>query len=277
MKVYNLNIDTSKPIRQVLNVPAKSSKYGIAVNATAEGMRIANPQCQMIINGSAIQPTKTLDDGSFLFEMTSDMVEDKHEVMFRIINMDEINAQGDQSGLQTIFWFKAEDVDKTNLYRVVRQLNTLWYYKKPIAPNANAEYFSDDETIIFTDDATIGLNVAKKIGHRIQNVWEDLATIPKGTYYTKELDRLFFGGSIGRVADCKVTVVLNEVQNPISSEELEDKNVVCDTLTVGGVEYVQTTLTVDGVEYKVLAEAQPAPDPEPEPEEPTEPVEPTEG
>lgn len=95
MKVYNLNIDTSKPIRQVLNVPAKSSKYGIAVKATAEGMRIANPTCQMILNGSVIQPTKTLEDGSFLFEMTSDMVEDKHEVMFRIINMDEINAQGD--------------------------------------------------------------------------------------------------------------------------------------------------------------------------------------
>ena len=137
-------------------------------------------------------------------------------------------------------------------------------------PNANPEYFSDDESIIFTDDTTIGRNVTKKVGNRVQSVWEALATIPKGTYYTKELDRLFFGGSIGRVADCKVTVILNEVLNPVSSEELEDKNVVCDTLTVGGVEYVQTTLTVDGVEYKVLAEAQPTP--EPEPEEPTEPT-----
>lgn len=269
MKVYNLNIDTSKPIRQVLNVPAKSSKYGIAVKATAEGMRIANPTCQMIINGSAIQPTKTLDDGSFLFEMTSDMVEDKHEVMFRIINMDEINAQGDTSGMDVYFFFQAADVDKTNLYIVQRQLNTLWYIKKLSAPNADYEYFSDDEPIIFTDDATIGRTVTKKVGHRMQTVWEDLAAIPKGTYYTKELDRLFFGGSIGRVADCKVTVVLNEVLNPIASEELEDKNVVCDTLIVGDVEYVQTTLTVDGVEYKVLAEAQPTPESEPEPEEPT--------
>lgn len=261
MKIYNLNIDTSKPIRQVLDVPEKSSKYGIAVKATADGMRIANPQCQMIINGSAIQPTQTLDDGSFLFEMTSDMVEDKHEVMFRIINMDEINAQGDASGVATFFIFKSEDADKTNLDKVVRMLNTLWYYKKLAAPNANREYFSDDEPIIFTDDATIGRNVTKKVGGRVKQEWEALATIPKGTYYTKELDRLFFGGSIGCVADCKVTVVLNEVKNPISSEELEDKNVACDTLTVGGVEYVQTTLTIDGVEYKVLAEAQPDEDP----------------
>ena len=261
MKIYNLNIDTSKPVRQVLNVPAKSSKYGIVVKATANGMRIANPQCQLIINGSAIQPTKTLEDGSFLFEMTSDMVEDKHEVMFRIINMDEIASQGDSSGVGTFFIFKSEDEDKTNLYRVWRMLNTLWYYKKLAAPNANREYFSDDEPIIFTDDATIGCNVKKNIGGRIKSVWEDLATIPKGSYYTKELDRLFFGGSIGCVADCKVTVVLNEVKNPISSEEIEDKNVACDTLTVGGVEYVQTTLTIDGVEYKVLAEAQQDEDP----------------
>lgn len=254
MKIYNLNIDTSKPVRQVLNVPAKSSKYGIAVKATADGMRIANPTCQMILNGSAIQPTKTLEDGSFLFEMTSDMVEDKHEVMFHIINMDEINAQGDQSGLQTIFWFKAEDEDKTNLYRVARQLNTLWYMKKPTAPNIEGGYFSDDEPIIFTDDATIGRTVVKKIGKRVQYVWEDLATIPKGTYYTKELDRLFFGGSIGRVADCKVTVVLNKVTNPTPESEVEDKNVVCDTLTIDGKEYVPTTLTIDGVDYVVLAQ-----------------------
>ena len=45
MKVYNLNIDTSKPVRQVLGVPAKSSKYGIAVKAIADGMRIASPSC----------------------------------------------------------------------------------------------------------------------------------------------------------------------------------------------------------------------------------------
>ena len=272
MKVYNLNIDTSKPIRQVLNVPAKSSKYGIAVKATAEGMRIANPTCQMILNGSAIQPTKTLEDGSFLFEMTSDMVEDKHEVMFRIINMDEINAQGDQSGMTTTYFFHAADENNTNLYRVARMLNTLWYYKKPV-PNTEQGYFSDDEPIIFTDAARIGHNEMVVVHGRTSNQFKVDATIPKGTYYTKELDRIFFGGSIGRVADCKVTVVLNEVLNPVSSEELEDKNVVCDTLTVGGVEYVQTTLSVDGVEYKVLAEAQPAP----EPEEPTEPVEPTEG
>jgi len=45
-------------------------------------------------------------------------------------------------------------------------LNTLWYWKKPV-PNAETEYFSDDEPIIFTDDATIGRNVTKKVGHRI--------------------------------------------------------------------------------------------------------------
>ena len=164
-----------------------------------------------------------------------------------------------------MYYFHAADENNTNLYRVARMLNTLWYYKKPV-PNTEG-YFSDDEPIIFTDAARIGHNEVVVIHGRPSNQFKLDATIPKGTYYTKELDRLFFGGSIGRVADCKVTVVLNEVLNPVSSEELEDKNVVCDTLTVGGVEYVQTTLSVDGVEYKVLAEAQPAP--EPEPEEPT--------
>ena len=150
-------------------------------------------------------------------------------------------------------------------------MSSIWYIKKTV-PNAGQEYFSDDEPIIFTDDATIGRNKQVKVGNKITHKWEDLATIPKGTYYTKELDRLFFGGSIGRVADCKVTVVLKEVTNPTPEIEVEDKNVVCDTLTIDGVKFVPTTLTIDGVDYKVLVEEQPEPEEPVEPETPTEPT-----
>ena len=146
-------------------------------------------------------------------------------------------------------------------------LNTLWYYKKP----AEGGYFSDDEPIIFTDDATIGYNTQEKIGGRIRTVYKVVATIPKGTYYTKELDRIFFGGYIGRVADCKVTVVLKEVTNPTPESEVEDKNVVCDTLTIDGAEYVPTTLTIDGVDYVVLAQPIQSSESDLEPTEPEDP------
>lgn len=253
MKVYRLDIDTSKPIKQVVRVPSKSSKYGIAVKATADGMRIANPKCQMIINGSAIQSSKTLDDGSFLFELSSDMIADTHEVMFHVINMDELYPQDEWNGIRITYYFNTDNKDKTNLERVSQASNVIWYMKKRTSPDEDVKYFSDHEPLIFTDDTDIGHLVAKKVGNRVQNVYTILATIPKGTYYTKELDRLFLGGSIGRVADCKVSVILKEVQNPVPSEEIEDKNVVCDKLTVNGEEYVQTTVSINGVDYKVLA------------------------
>lgn len=262
MKIYTLKIDASKPIRQVLTVPARSSRYGIAVKATADGMRIANPHCQMIIDGSAVQPTKTLDDGSFLFEMTSDMVSGEHEVMFHVVNMDELSSES--SATSQTFYFGVEDSAKTNLSHVIKMRNILWYYRV-----GDGGIFSDDEPITFTGDVIIGHKEKKKVGNRIKDVWEGDATIPAGKYYTKELDRIFFGGAIGRVADCKVPVVLKEVKNPISSEEIEEKNLDCDTLTVGGVEYVRTTLTVDGVEYQVLAVSQPEPEAEPTEPEPT--------
>ena len=71
MKIYKLDIDTSKPVRQVVSVPVGTQKYGIAVNATANGMRISSPFCQFIDGANTLSATSTLDDGSFLFELSA--------------------------------------------------------------------------------------------------------------------------------------------------------------------------------------------------------------
>lgn len=71
MKIYKLNIDTTQPIRQALKVPVSETKYGIAVSVTKGDHTIRNLSCSMDIGGQTLEPTKRLDDGSFLFELQS--------------------------------------------------------------------------------------------------------------------------------------------------------------------------------------------------------------
>ena len=92
MKVFKLNIDTAKPIRQVVNIPVDTQKYGLAVKATADGRPIASPYCSIIDNGTTLSAAKTLDDGSFLFEMTANAGDGGREAMVYVINTDELSA-----------------------------------------------------------------------------------------------------------------------------------------------------------------------------------------
>lgn len=69
MKIYKLDIDTSKPAFQKLAVPT-GAKYGIAISATDGSRKFSNLSCT-IDDGNVIEQTKLLEDGSALFEMQS--------------------------------------------------------------------------------------------------------------------------------------------------------------------------------------------------------------
>jgi hypothetical protein len=71
--------------------------------------------------------------------------------------------------------------------------------------------------------------------------------------------------SIGSYTDYQLDTTIRPSTNASYDGEYTEP---LTEVEVDGVKFVPTTLSVDGVEYKVLAEAQPTPDPE-EPVEPT--------
>lgn len=247
MKVYNLNIDTTKPTRQVLNVPTNTEKYGIAVNAIAGEKKITNPYCQIIDGSAVLSSAQTLDDGSFLFELSSGSVPTAHEVMVHVISMDELSAS-DWDGVEYIYSIHAPYVANSKLNTIVRHGTLLWY--RYLNDEGQSTPYADDEKIVFTGPAEIGHNVTKKIGGRPKQVWETLGMVPTGSYYPRELNRMLFADIIGLPADCKTTVVLKETKDAVPDGERVD---TFSKIVLDGVSYVPTALSVDGIEYKVLA------------------------
>ena len=71
MKLYTLNIDTDKPITQRLAIPQDASEYGIVVKSTTNGHPTRNATATIYDGNTTITPTRTLEDGSFLFVMSS--------------------------------------------------------------------------------------------------------------------------------------------------------------------------------------------------------------
>ena len=246
MKIYNLNIDTSKPIRQVLSVPTNTEKYGIVVKVTAGDMNVANPVCQLIDGANTLVPKK-LDDGSFLFEMSSGSTPSIHDVIFHVVNMDEVDF-GD--GVANFFVPYGSHVNNTKLRRITQNGNIVWY--QYLSDNGE-DYlaYSDNDKIIFTAPTEIGHTVTIRDERgRIKSKWEAIATVPAGSYYPRQLTKIIFPKLFLRPADCNVSVTLREVRNAVPDGE---KNDTIENITLDGVSYAPTTLSVDGVEYKVLA------------------------
>ena len=164
MRIYKLEIDTSKPTRKVLNVPCVGEKYGLAVKATANGCQIASPYCSIIDNGTTLSTTKTLDDGSFLFEMAANAGDGEREIIVYVINTDEVSAS-QWNGIMQTYFPHADDEANTDLDKIY-QAAVIWYRKK------DGTYFADDELITFTADTPFGYIVTKKVGNRTQRVYE---------------------------------------------------------------------------------------------------------
>ena len=71
MKIYKLDIDTSKPITQRLAIPQDADKYGLVVSANNGVHPIHNLSCTIYDGDNTLTPSKTLNDGSLLFVMSS--------------------------------------------------------------------------------------------------------------------------------------------------------------------------------------------------------------
>ena len=71
MQIYKINVDTNKPITQRIAVPQDCDKYGLVVSATTNGHATKNLSCTIYDGDNTLTPSKTLDDGSLLFVMSS--------------------------------------------------------------------------------------------------------------------------------------------------------------------------------------------------------------
>ena len=77
MKTYNLTLNAAQPIRQILNVPTNTYKYGIVVKP--ESIPTSSLSCSMVDGESAIYASNR-GDGTFLFTLSSDVAEKDRQV-----------------------------------------------------------------------------------------------------------------------------------------------------------------------------------------------------
>lgn len=280
MKVYNLNIDTSKPTNQVVQMQQGATGL-LNANVTNDGKYIRNLSCTIYDGANEISAT-TSADNSFGFKVDVG-TEPKHVKVvakstplesikekiasftpgtrafpvslkrivipagtYRQDEFESLKQFGSYDGIPIILFPVADG--EANFNRIVL---TLWNPNQQILfgyqenSSTPVVYLSPDEPLIVNEEIAFGNTTYVKTANKNSIVLSS-ETYPAIGYYTDyQLD----------------TLVKPSDNAPYDSNYVEPLKEV----EVDGVKFVPTTLSVDGVEYKVLAEAQPAP----EPEEPT--------
>lgn len=278
MKIYKLDIDVSKPTKQIMQMQQNATGL-LSANVTNGGNYIRNLSCTLYDGANEIEAT-TSADTSFGFKVdvgaepkyvkvvakstlltstkeyiasytafnrTMNVQLTKLVLPVGTYNQDEflplLSQVPANSYFQTVW---AKHSGSANIDRIVFTTSNprqqIWFFNQ-----TEERHLEPDEPIIVTEEITFkGLKVIKG-----KNPVLSSETYPAIGYYTDyQLD----------------TLVKPSDNTPYDGNYVEPVK----EIEVDGVKFVPTTLSVDGVEYKVLAEAQPAPEPEPEPE-PTEP------
>lgn len=273
MKVYKLNIDTSKPTNQVVQMQQGATGL-LSANITNDGKYIRNLSCTIYDGDNEISAT-TSADASFGFKVDVG-AEPKHvKVVAKSTPMESIkeyiasytafnrtlNVQLTKLVLSVGTYTQDEFLPLLSQVPANSYFQTKWAKHSGSAnidtivfttsnPRQQIWFFNQteerslepDEPIIVTEEITFkGLEAIKGKSPVLSS-----ETYPAVGYYTDYQMNTLIKPSDNAPYDGNYAEPLKEVE-------------------VDGVKFVPTTLSVDGVEYKVLAEAQPAP----EPEEPT--------
>lgn len=83
MKIYKLDIDASKPTRQMLCVPIKT-KYGLDVKPDIGRHNTNDLTCVIIDGDQTISPKRKDEDGTFFFEMPLGNEERDRQISVRL-------------------------------------------------------------------------------------------------------------------------------------------------------------------------------------------------
>jgi hypothetical protein len=278
MKVYNLNIDTSKPVNQVMQMQQNSTGL-LKLNVTNDGKSIRDLSC-MVYDGETEVPST---DNGFKIDMGKNdkvvKIEAKSEPI--MCQMGYFVSTGSGSGMKTYALpvcqlsqgVYSQDEFKAVAAEVAKKLasgSVVCFPTTSTVANINISEFRvsstgeyvfwrnelipENEPIVVTGDVEIVRNTQAK------------RNAVTGTYDYP---------AFGEYTDYQLDTTIRPSANAPYDGEYEEP---LTEIEVDGVKFVPTTLTIDGVEYKVLAEEQPTPDPEPEPEPDPEPdPEPTPG
>lgn len=276
MKVYNLNIDTSKPVNQVIQMQRNDTGL-LSANVTNDGKYIRNLSCTLYDGDNEISAT----NGGFKVVVgnTTKVVKIEAKSTPIMCQMGYFVSTGSGSGIKSFSLavcqlsqgVYSQDEFKAVADELAKQLvpsTVVCYPLTQTATNINITEFRvsstgeyefrrnnepipENEPIIVTGDVEI-VRAAQGRRNAVTGTYDYPAF---GEYTDYQLD----------------TTIRPSVNAPYDGEYEEPLT----EIEVDGVKFVPTTLTIDGVEYKVLAEEQPTPDPEPEPTpDPEEPVEP---
>lgn len=270
MKVYNLNIDTSKPTNQVVQMQQGATGL-LNANVTNDGKYIRNLSCTLYDGANEIEAT-TSADNSFGFkvdvgtepkhvkiEAKSEPIMCEWEDVIPVGNKRIQNVNVARLQLNTGVYYQDEFYGLAK-FGDKNGYNRIWFVKSgttnfgalAIAPwnTEQPVYFYD------TNNKYLEVNTPISVDGEVEVI--EHYTV-KCTSYTKESHTY---PAVGYYTDYQLDTLVKPSDNaPYDGNYVEPLKEV----EVDGVKFVPTTLSVDGVEYKVLAEAQPAP----EPEEPT--------
>lgn len=140
MKTYNLTLNAAQPIRQVLNVPTSTDKYGIVVKP--ESIATSNLSCSMVDGESAIYASNR-GDGTFLFTLSSDNIKKDRQVNVVLeagaTNIGGLSSEG--GGYKKVRYIELPAGKYTNadLVDVGAKLHTAVTFQLPPFDNADLE------------------------------------------------------------------------------------------------------------------------------------------
>jgi hypothetical protein len=271
MKIYKLNIDTSKPVNQVMQMQQNTTGV-LSVAISNNGQYIRNLSCSMYDGSSEISAISE-GDNSFGFKVDvgaepkhvkavakSTPIESIKEYIasytpgtrpinkfvkrivipagtYRQDEFESLKQFGSYSGMLVILIPATNNEGKANFDRISINLfnpqQQLWFGK---LENNEIKWLSPDEPLVVTEEVAFGgLTAVKTTNANTIVISSD--TYPAIGYYTDYQMDTLVKPSVNAYYEGEYTEPLKEVE-------------------VDGVKFVPTTLSVDGVEYKVLAEAQ---------------------
>lgn len=268
MKIYNLNIDTSKPTNQIVlmqqgatgllnpnvtnggkyirNLTTKVYDGSVEVPSTEKGFKIdvgTEPKHVKVVAKST--PLESIKEyvASYTPGTRPSPVFLKRIVIpagtYRQDEFESLKQFGSYSGYPVVLIPTAATADRANFNRISLTLwnpnQQIWFHREDGVP------LSPDEPLIVNEEIAFGDTVYVRTANKNSIVLSS-ETYPAIGYYT----------------DYQMDTLVNPSDNaPYDGNYVEPVS----EIEVDGVKFVPTTLTIDGVDYKVLAEAQPDEEP----------------
>lgn len=279
MKIYKLDIDVAKPVKQVLDVPTNEGEYGIAVNVTKGGRKIRNLSCELAVAGQTVSPSGTLADGSFVFKLEPS---DATGMKVYASAIPDEQPGGEQYGgnnmnikTPTAFVFKANET------YYLDELNPYGYLTAPVATevvNGAATGLSNTteyamQAADINHKITFSLCDPYKRVNYSENIFGKMVPMDVESFsidhdvscgqmfrWSKGTTLTWKASYCGYNVSADIDVELRPGRKAIYDFTIPDSDVKVENLSAGtfalsGVAYEPTTISADGSEYTVLAQA----------------------